>query len=88
MSERLPEYLKQGELAFKHSVVLHELYFGNLTGGGSQGSTTAKLLNHHYFAFGSDGNDRDPVSRLQNHALKFRRTRWVSHHVESHAKKR
>jgi superoxide dismutase, Fe-Mn family len=36
--------LAQAELAFKHSVVLHELYFGNLTAGGTSGSVTAKLL--------------------------------------------
>jgi Fe-Mn family superoxide dismutase len=38
--------LLQGELTFKHSVVLHELYFGNLTpgGAGASGSATAKLL--------------------------------------------
>ena len=36
--------LAQGELTFKHSVVLHELYFGNLIGGGSKGTTTTKLL--------------------------------------------
>ena len=36
--------LAQGELTFKHSVVLHELYFGNLAGGGSKGTTTTKLL--------------------------------------------
>lgn len=40
--------LTQGELAFKHSVVLHELYFGNLVGGGSRGSTTTKLLADHF----------------------------------------
>jgi Fe-Mn family superoxide dismutase len=40
--------LAQGELAFKHSVVLHELYFGNLVGGGSKGSTTRKLLAQHF----------------------------------------
>lgn len=40
--------LAQGELAFKHSVVLHELYFGNLIGGGSAGSTTAALLSDHF----------------------------------------
>ncbi len=38
----------QGELAFKHSVVLHELYFGNLTGGGSKADTTRKLLSDHF----------------------------------------
>lgn len=36
--------LAQGELTFKHSVVLHELYFGNLAPGGSAGSVTTKLL--------------------------------------------
>lgn len=36
--------LAQGELTFKNSVVLHELYFGNLVGGGSAGSSTGKLL--------------------------------------------
>jgi superoxide dismutase, Fe-Mn family len=36
--------LAQGELAFKHSVVLHELYFGNLVGGGSSGTATVDLL--------------------------------------------
>jgi Fe-Mn family superoxide dismutase len=40
--------LAQGELAFKHSVVLHELYFGNLTGGGSKGDTTRTLLSDHF----------------------------------------
>jgi Fe-Mn family superoxide dismutase len=40
--------LAQGEHAFKHSVVLHELYFGNLVGGGSKGSTTAKWLSDHF----------------------------------------
>jgi superoxide dismutase, Fe-Mn family len=40
--------LAQGELAFKHSVVLHELYFGNLVGGGSNGVTTKTLLTDHY----------------------------------------
>lgn len=40
--------LAQGELAFKHSVVLHELYFGNLVGGGSSGATTNKLLADHF----------------------------------------
>ncbi|MBL4683320.1 MAG: hypothetical protein JKY37_01930 [Nannocystaceae bacterium] len=42
--------LTQGELAFKHSVVLHELYFGNLVGGGSSGpsgSQTAAMLADH-----------------------------------------
>jgi Fe-Mn family superoxide dismutase len=36
--------LAQGEVTFKQSVVLHELYFGNLTGGGASGSVTTKLL--------------------------------------------
>jgi Fe-Mn family superoxide dismutase len=36
--------LAQGELTFKHSVVLHELYFGNLAAGGSKGSSTTTLL--------------------------------------------
>lgn len=36
--------LAQGELTFKNSVVLHELYFGNLTGGGSRGSLASKLF--------------------------------------------
>jgi Fe-Mn family superoxide dismutase len=40
--------LAQGELAFKHSAVLHELYFGNLVGGGSSASATAKLLSDHF----------------------------------------
>lgn len=40
--------LAQGELAFKHSVVLHELYFGNLVGGGSTGTATIALLNEHF----------------------------------------
>ena len=40
--------LAQGELAFKHSVVLHEFYFGNLIGGGSSGATTVKLLSNHW----------------------------------------
>jgi superoxide dismutase, Fe-Mn family len=40
--------LAQGELAFKHSVVLHELYFGNLVGGGSTGATTKNLLSDHF----------------------------------------
>jgi Fe-Mn family superoxide dismutase len=40
--------LAQGELAFKHSVVLHELYFGNLIGGGSTGATTSKLVADHF----------------------------------------
>lgn len=40
--------LAQGELAFKHSVVLHELYFGNLTGGGSKANKTRKLLTDHF----------------------------------------
>ena len=40
--------LSQGELAFKHSVVLHEAYFGNLTGGGSEGSTAQRLLSEHF----------------------------------------
>jgi Fe-Mn family superoxide dismutase len=40
--------LSQGELTFKHSVVLHELYFGNLVGGGSKGSATAKLLSEKF----------------------------------------
>lgn len=40
--------LAKSELAFKHSVALHELYFGNLTGGGSQGSTTRKMLADHF----------------------------------------
>jgi superoxide dismutase, Fe-Mn family len=40
--------LAQAELAFKNSVVLHELYFGNLTGGGSSGSATAKLLSDSF----------------------------------------
>ena len=39
--------LAQGELAFKHSVVLHELYFGNLTGGGSTADATRRLLSDH-----------------------------------------
>lgn len=40
--------LAQGELAFKHSVVLHEAYFGNLTGGGSQGTKTQAMLADHF----------------------------------------
>ena len=40
--------LAQGELAFKHSVVLHELYFGNLTGGGSKADKTRRLLSDHF----------------------------------------
>ena len=40
--------LAQGELTFKHSVVLHELYFGNLVGGGSSGKTTQSLLASHF----------------------------------------
>lgn len=40
--------LSQGELTFKHSVVLHELYFGNLVGGGSKGSATTKLLSDRF----------------------------------------
>lgn len=40
--------LSQGELAFKHSVVLHEAYFGNLTGGGSEGQTARRLLSEHF----------------------------------------
>ena len=40
--------LAQGELTFKHSVVLHELYFGNLVAGGSSGSSTVKLLSDHF----------------------------------------
>lgn len=40
--------LAQGELAFKHSVVLHELYFGHLVGGGSTASTTQSLLSQHF----------------------------------------
>jgi superoxide dismutase, Fe-Mn family len=40
--------LAQGELAFKHSVVLHELYFGNLVGGGSSGTATVELLAAHF----------------------------------------
>lgn len=40
--------LSQGELAFKHSVVLHELYFANLVGGGSSGDRTQKLLADHF----------------------------------------
>ena len=43
--------LAQGELAFKHSVALHELYFGNLTAGGSSGSATQKLLSTHFDAW-------------------------------------
>jgi len=39
--------LAQGELTFKHSVVLHELYFANLVGGGSRGSATKTLLAEH-----------------------------------------
>lgn len=40
--------LARSELAFKHSAALHELYFGNLTGGGSQGSVTRELLADHF----------------------------------------
>lgn len=40
--------LLQSELTFKHSAALHELYFGNLIGGGSKGSATAKLLSDHF----------------------------------------
>lgn len=40
--------LAQGELAFKHSVVLHELYFDNLTGGGSKADKTRTLLSTHF----------------------------------------
>jgi Fe-Mn family superoxide dismutase len=40
--------LAQGELTFKHSVVLHELYFGNLVGGGSKGSATKTMLADHF----------------------------------------
>lgn len=40
--------LARSEHAFKHSVALHELYFGNLTGGGSQGSVTRDLLADHF----------------------------------------
>jgi superoxide dismutase, Fe-Mn family len=45
--------LAQGELAFKHSVVLHELYFGNLTGGGSKADNTRKLLADHFGGAGA-----------------------------------
>ena len=45
--------LTQSELTFKHSVVLHELYFGNMAGGGSKGATTSALLTDH---FGSVAN--------------------------------
>ncbi|MGH1341645.1 MAG: superoxide dismutase [Nannocystales bacterium] len=40
--------LAKSELAFNHSVTLHELYFGNLTGGGSKGSATRGLLADHF----------------------------------------
>ena len=43
--------LAQSELAFKHSVVLHELYFGNLTAGGSSGTATQTLLGDHFGAW-------------------------------------
>lgn len=39
--------LAQAELAFKHSVVLHELYFANLSAGGSQSSVARKQLDQH-----------------------------------------
>lgn len=52
VDDRTPGYvlhgLAQGELAFKHSVVLHELYFGHLVGGGSSGSSTARMLSDHF----------------------------------------
>jgi Fe-Mn family superoxide dismutase len=55
LSETTPETpgyvlhgLAQGELTFKHSVVLHELYFGNLVAGGGSGSVTHKLLGEHF----------------------------------------
>lgn len=52
LDEQAPGYVLQGltqsELAFKHSVVLHELYFSNLTGGGSKGSATTRLLSEHF----------------------------------------
>lgn len=40
--------LLQGELAFKHSVVLHELYFGNLGGDGRMEGTTVQRLSDHF----------------------------------------
>ncbi|MEM6995064.1 MAG: Fe-Mn family superoxide dismutase [Myxococcota bacterium] len=40
--------LSQAELAFKHSVVLHELYFGNLVGGGAPATATQTLLSEHF----------------------------------------
>jgi superoxide dismutase, Fe-Mn family len=40
--------LAQGELAFKHSVVLHELYFGQLGGDGKIEGATAKLLSESF----------------------------------------
>lgn len=40
--------LAQGELAFKHSVVLHELYFGNLAPGGTPGQVTTTLLSEAF----------------------------------------
>ena len=40
--------LSRSELAFKHSVVLHELYFGHLVGGGSKGGVTTTILGEHF----------------------------------------
>lgn len=40
--------LHQSEHAFKHSVVLHELYFGNLGGDGKRQGSTVEMLSAHY----------------------------------------
>ena len=44
--------LKERELTFNNSMVLHELYFGNLGGDGKAGSTLQSTLAHAFGSFG------------------------------------
>ena len=44
--------LKERELTFNNSMVLHELYFGNLGGGGNAGTTLQSTLARFFGSFG------------------------------------
>lgn len=44
--------LKQSELQYSNSIILHEHYFGNLGGDGKASGTIEKALSEHYGSFG------------------------------------
>src|SRR5262249_29055434 len=44
--------LKERELTFNNSMVLHELYFGNLGGDGKAGNAVQTTLGHSFGSFG------------------------------------